>query len=569
MSDDWQFELDDSLLEQDGVPLWFDDEIDTGDAEIEGDTPGNEYEAWLRDLPDDIRADLLSEPCAEPLETEPAGYWHHDIEPGKADTGFAAGGTFDTLAPGPELAHSITATDAARSELGESALIGVLCAWQRLAAWAQAGQAATLMTLACRRETQALELRRPSLAEHVSDEVAAALRLTCRSANQLLATASGLSRLPDVHAALTRGEIDWQKACLFVDLVSGLPDDVARAIASSVLGRADSMTSGQLRAALTRAVMAYDPEAAERRREEARVDSGVHIWTETSGNAALVGRELRPSEVVTANEFLSAHARWLKSHGVDGSVDQLRAAVFVALLNGRSVESLVPSQIPGPTPTDGGACRPDAAANAGMAGAGAAMTGTINLTMPFSAWLGSSGDPGELAGYGPVDAATCRQLADAMADGARWCLTLTDSTGRAAAHACARKGPGRSRDRCTGIRWTQELKNRLQLLETAPCGHARQSESYKPPGSLRHLVEIRQRTCSFPGCRRAARRCDLDHTTPFDLGGLTCECNLAPLCRRHHQAKQTHCWRLTQPQPGRMMWRLPSGRIYQTTADPY
>ncbi|HSZ48699.1 MAG TPA: HNH endonuclease signature motif containing protein, partial [Streptosporangiaceae bacterium] len=66
-----------------------------------------------------------------------------------------------------------------------------------------------------------------------------------------------------------------------------------------------------------------------------------------------------------------------------------------------------------------------------------------------------------------------------------------------------------------------------------------------------------------------AARCDLDHTTPYDRGGLTCECNLAPLCRHHHRCKQADGWQLTQPRPGQMTWRTPSGRTYHTTGDPY
>jgi hypothetical protein len=90
-----------------------------------------------------------------------------------------------------------------------------------------------------------------------------------------------------------------------------------------------------------------------------------------------------------------------------------------------------------------------------------------------------------------------------------------------------------------------------------------------PPRSLRHLIEVRHRTCGFPGCRRPAAGCDLDHTVPYDQGGRTCECNLAPLCRRHHQAKQAPGWYLDQAEPGRMTWRLPSGRVYETVGDPY
>jgi hypothetical protein len=595
-----------TLLDQDDVPVWFDDEIVTGyAADIDtGETDEAEYAAWLRGLPNEVRADYLARPWAGPIETDPAGFWHHDIEPDSAGIGFAAGGPLDELVPGPDLAGFAAASDANRAELGESALIGVLCAWQRLAAWAQVGQAAALMTLARRREAQALDLKRPSLAEHVNDEVAAALRLTARSANRLLDTAGGLDRLPDVHAALKRGEIDWPKASLFPDLLAGLPDDAARDIAASLLERASGMTSGQLRAALTRAALAHDPEAAERRREEARTDSGVHTWTETSGNAAMAGRELATSDVIHANARLTACAGWLRENGATETMDQLRAAVYIALLTGRPVASLLPpsaaddatpkpdtpspdsTQATDSTPTVDFSPTPDltptpnaapAASSPQPSAAGAALTGSINLTMPMSAWLGLTREPGEVASVGPIDAQTCRQLAAVMDSASRWCLTLTDPAGHAVAHACASNGPPPRQGRpppqggspADGPKWAAALVRRLQVLETSPCLHIRRSTGYKPSRSLRHLVVLRQRRCSFPGCRRPAGRSDLDHTTPFDQGGLTCECNLAPLCRRHHQAKQAHGWSLTQPEPGRMIWRLPHERSYETGSEPY
>ena len=45
--------------------------------------------------------------------------------------------------------------------------------------------------------------------------------------------------------------------------------------------------------------------------------------------------------------------------------------------------------------------------------------------------------------------------------------------------------------------------------------------------------------------------------------------NLAPLCRRHHCAKQAPGWHLSQDQPGILTWQLPSGRTYTTHAQPY
>jgi hypothetical protein len=186
--------------------------------------------------------------------------------------------------------------------------------------------------------------------------------------------------------------------------------------------------------------------------------------------------------------------------------------------------------------------------------------------MPLSAWLGLSDAPGEIAGHGPVDAGTCRDLAGRAGPVARWCLTLTGTDARAVAHACA---PGPPERGTATIAWAAAVRHKLQFLETGTCGHARRTSRYRPPLSLAHLIRVRQRTCSYPGCRRPARRCDLDHTVPYDQGGATCECNLAPLCRRHHQAKQAHRWHLTQDQPGVMTWRTPSGRTYTTLPDPY
>jgi hypothetical protein len=100
----------------------------------------------------------------------------------------------------------------------------------------------------------------------------------------------------------------------------------------------------------------------------------------------------------------------------------------------------------------------------------------------------------------------------------------------------------------------------------AGCAHTAASPSYRPPPTIRDLIEARDQTCRFPGCRQPAWRGDLDHTTPYHCGGLTCPCNLGPLCRRHHQLKQQRHWALTQTQPGTFRWQTSAGRIHITTA---
>ena len=542
----------------DEVPWWLSEEFTGDDAELAA--------AFVRSLPADIRSEYAAGPWTGAGEAWGAGFLHHDPGAGPRGDGFAAGGEHDVLAPGPELAAAAEATGDHRGQLGESELIGVLCAWQRLTAWAQARQAACLNELVQRRKAQSVELNRPSLARHVDDEVAAALALTGRASGRLLQVSLGLGRLPEVLAALSVGRIDWLKASLFTDYLAGLPNEDAADIAAAVLACADRKTSGQLRAMLIRAVLAYDPDAAQRRREAARKDASVQAWDEVSGNAALAGRELAPADVAQASARLTEYARWLHQHGADGTIDELRAAAYVALLTGRPLEDL----LPGATAADEGGMAGDRSGpppGAGLPAGWPQLTGSINLTMPMSAWLGQSAAPGELVGYGPADAATCRELAGRAGPGARWCLTLTDAGGRAVAHACA--PPGSPGPGPATIRWAAGLRSRMAFLETGTCGHPRRTSRYRPPRNLVHLVRVRQRTCSFPGCRRPARRTDLDHTVPYDQGGATCECNLAPLCRRHHLAKQTYGWRLTQDQPGVMTWRTPSGRSYITTPEPY
>ena len=176
-------------------------------------------------------------------------------------------------------------------------------------------------------------------------------------------------------------------------------------------------------------------------------------------------------------------------------------------------------------------------------------------------------------------------------------MTLTGRDGRAVAHGCAelhrdadvRGSPGRVRGRNTGTAgdpaagsaadpgaprspvdgagWA--LTVTVRPLAVGDCAHDRESAGYRPSLSLRHVLNIRHRTCSFPGCRSPATRCDHDHTIPYDKGGRTCECGMEPLCRRHHRAKQAQGWHLDQPEPGVLVWRLPHGRTYRVDPAPY
>ena len=500
-------------------------------------------------------------------------------------TPFADGGWADTLAPDPVLATLVDLVQ--RDGLGrldDDQLTGVLQAANRLAAWAASARVAAVSGLAARRESAARESGDWRPFDHVDDEVAVALTLTRRSAGRLLDLALGLDRLPLTRAALAAGLIDERRAEVIAEEVAGLDDEHAAAVEKLIIGRAPGLTSGQLRALVRRAVLSADPKAARRRKEKALKDARVELFPEVSGTAALAGRDLPPAAVLAADKHLTALAQAMKAAGQPGTLDILRARAYLHLLSGQPAATLIPAPQaatpggPGSEPP-GGPGLPITGPDATPAAGG--LRGSVNLTMPLAAWLGWTQVPGDVPGYGPIDAEDSRTLAGQLAasPATRWCVTLTGPGGHPVAHACARHGPPGPGPRASPVPgppatpatpvpdWLHGLT--FTTLQTTGCTHPRESRGYQPSPSLRHLIQIRNPACTGPGCRRPATRCDLDHVTPYHHGGRTCECNLHPACRRNHHTKQTPGWTLTQPQPGTLIWTTPGNRTHTTTPAEY
>jgi hypothetical protein len=206
----------------------------------------------------------------------------------------------------------------------------------------------------------------------------------------------------------------------------------------------------------------------------------------------------------------------------------------------------------------------------------------VNILVPVETLLGRSGTPGEAAGFGLLDAEDARDLVAAAArhPHTRWCVTAVYPDGTAAAHGCARgrHPPPAADGQCSGpdpplgmgpLNYLASLRIRIAPIARGHCDHARAETGYRPSRGLQHLVKVRNARCTAPGCGRPAARCDLDHTVAWDQGGLTCECDLAPLCRHHHKCKQNHGWTLEQPEPGVLRWKTPAGRRYTTTPTTY
>jgi hypothetical protein len=226
--------------------------------------------------------------------------------------------------------------------LTDDELIGLMRAARRLASWSAAMELSAAGDLWRRRWAEE-QAGNTGAARHADDEIAAALTLTRRAADQVLSLAIALRRLPLTSRALTAGDIDLPRAMVIADEVTGLDNEHAAAAEQAVIGAAAGQTTGQLRAATRRAVLSADPRAARKRKERALQDARVERWDEHGGTAALAGRDLPPASVLAADQNLSALARQLKRAGAPGTLDQLRAQVYLALLTGSSVGSLIPA----------------------------------------------------------------------------------------------------------------------------------------------------------------------------------------------------------------------------------
>jgi len=349
-------------------------------------------------------------------------------------------------------------------------------------------------------------------------------------------------------------------------------------------------TPGGLRAAIARAVMEAAPAKARQRRETAARFARVERWAEDTGNAALMGRELPPDEVLAADQRITAWAGELRAAGLDGGMDELRARAYLDLLLGTDSRPRLETAAAGP---DSGAGPASGAGPGGFAG-------RVTLTVPLATLARLADRPGELSGLGPVDPWLTRDLAAAAARNPRttWCVTVTDEQGHAVGHGCARPEPGSRRTRAgpgppggAGFSFTParragpasgygtwrlrtpgpgpDLRVTLDPLTTQDCDHRFESQGHDPGVKLRHLAQVRHATCTSPVCRRPAARCDFEHNTPYEAGGRTCLCNAGPKCRHDHRLKQHPKWTVDQLPDGTFRWTTPAGRTYTTEPTRY
>jgi hypothetical protein len=517
-----------------------------------------------------------------------------DVTPGCAQLAVAADAAVDGGRPGDSLRGA-----------ADHELIGLMCAFDRLEAHMAARKLVAIAEVFRRNPEDGFEPapgQMPQVVhEFTRDQLAFALGESRAAADWLLTVAWHLAtRLGATLDALADGIITRGKAELIVRLTQYLTDDEARAVEAKILGRAGRLTPGSLRSALARAVLEAAPEKARERREKAAKSARVERWAEDSGNAALMGRELPPDEVLAADQRITAWAQELRKAGLDGGMDELRARAFLDLVLGKDSRPRAAGAA-GTTGRDGSAGAGPAPDTGPAGGAAGGFAGRVTLTVPLGTAAGLADRPGELSGLGPVDPWLARDLLRAAArnPATTWCVTVTDEHGHAVGHGCARPepkshrkraGPGpppggagfsftpASRDGPPGGHGTWRLRVpgsgpdlivAIDTLDTRHCQHTYQARGHDPGVRLRHLSQVRHATCTSPVCRRPARTCDFEHNVPYEAGGRTCLCNGGPKCRHDHRLKQQPGWKVDQLPDGTFRWTTPAGRSYDTEPTRY
>jgi hypothetical protein len=146
---------------------------------------------------------------------------------------------------------------------------------------------------------------------------------------------------------------------------------------------------------------------------------------------------------------------------------------------------------------------------------------TVQVTIPATTLAGATVGGAAVDGFGPIDTDTARHLAGVAK---AWVRVFTDP--------------------CSGI----------------PISVDR----YRPSKKQKLFLQVRDRHCRFPGCRRPAQTCDIDHTIPYAQGGPTCLCNLEHFCTRHHTVKHDTAWSVEQLPGGILRFTAPTRRVHTT-----
>jgi len=338
----------------------------------------------------ELAAHFESEPSAVEYELLTSQQWAEHVDQPEVEP-IPSG--LEKMTPGPELAGILSGID--RALLRGHDVVTLLQAEARLAAHYQAAAYATMNEVAHCAKTEDTN-RVEEAVEFAADEVRAALRLTRRAAETEMDLAWRLRiRLPQVWEALHSGAIDLRRVRTIAYGTDYLPTETAQHVVDAVIGDAPKLTTGQLAARIRRLCVETDPDDAKTRYDQGVEERRVVSEANPDGTGNIHGLQLPPDRMTAVSKRINQLARTLKTRGETRTLDQIRADVFLDILEGRDLK-------------------------AGSNG------GTVDIHVDLATLAGLDDKPAEMNGYGPVIAEIARQVV-ADQDHSQWNYVVTDN----------------------------------------------------------------------------------------------------------------------------------------------
>ena len=336
-------------------------------------------------------------------------------------------------------------------------------------------------------------------------ELATALTLPESTIESLVTDSEILvNDLPATFESLSLGAISWRHAHVMAEHAGSLPAETRAEFEQRVLPFALTHTVARFNRYAREQRERMHPDSIEERHEAAASKRSVDLQPGSDGMAWLTAFLPAPTAHAIFDRLTDA-AQVVVREGDPRTLGQLRADAFAAALLGSTFSSSETMGAPK------------------LCSVLAMIRPSVHITVPILTLLDRGDEPAVLDGYGPIDLETASLLVSNAPSFMR--LLTHPETG-------AVLSVGRDR--------------------------------YQIPADLRRWLQIRDGTCRFPGCGRAARRCDVDHTDEWQHGGDTAHDNLAHLCRKHHRLKSLTEWKVEQIGSGALRWTSPLGRVYLT-----
>jgi len=426
--------------------------------------------------------------------------------------------------------------------LTEAARREAMCAERALSYLAELGRRRL-------RQDEQDEVPRQHRGRGTAAEVALALTVGRGRAAALLHLGQDLEiRLPATRRALAHGDVNLAQVRTIHERTVQVEEAVLPAVEAAVLKRVIGRNAGQVARVVTEVLARLEPDALRRRREHAVSDRDVTLQPGEDGMSVLWGL-LPAADGVAIDSRLQAMAQGVCAED-PRTIGQRRADALLALAHDE--------------PGLGCACGND---GCGELGAPPRPAPLIRVLVSAATLLALDNAPGELDGYGAVDAEFARQLAG---DGT-WQQLLTQARADATIVPVGLGGrrPAGCQPPCPPLAQRPAALEGLTVQELDARFAADRLRRH--PGSpLRAFIQLRDRTCRHPGCQVPAVRCDIDHGIPFNpnhprSGGLTVPSNLACLCRYHHNLKTRGRWRLHHLTFGEVEFTAPTGTVVTTT----